>query len=204
MQNITDHEGDEGESVGIVPISGGDMPAGDWRLSADVYMYVDGNSGSTEYAGMSVFSAGNAVPLRFSLDPGDGLSWQTSGEGGSTSDLFRFENPGAGETSLGQFEDTGIALLQNRWSALEIASMGGMVSFYIDGNLIDTFDNTGNAFSGGTFGIHYSDPFNSSNSGQVGVFDNIRLTANVIPEPGTLALFGFGAFALLVRRRAKS
>lgn len=199
-------DSDEGESVGIVPLSGlADIPTGDFLLTADMYLYWNGQSGSTEYGTMGVFSRGLATPLRFNLDNGDGLAWSVDSEGDSGADILRFENPPGTEIDLGGYEDipdgsipgvgTGTALQIgpfNQWVELAIASSGGIVSFSMNGYTINTFDNTGGQFSGGTLLIGQSDPFNSVNPGGVGasnmaVFDNISL---VVPEPGSLLLLG--------------
>ncbi len=199
---------DQGEGVGIVPLSAlGNIPSGDFSLTADAYIFWNGGNGSTEYLTIGVFSMGTAVPLRFNLDNGDGLAWQFDGEGGSGTDILRFENPPGTETGLGGWEDiapgsipgfnTGTPGIDfpgnqfagpaNRWIEVGVESVGGMVSLLVNGVVINTFDNTGGQFSGGSLMIGQSDPFNSVNSddmngnSNVVVFDNIRL----VPEPSS-------------------
>ena len=215
--NITDQcptdaactDSDEGEGVAIVPLAGlADIPAGDFKLTADVYMYWNFESGSTEYGTIGAFSGGTASPLRFGLDDGDGLAWQFDGDGDSGTDLLRYEDPGAGETGLGGYEtipngsipgvetcEPGVDCAgttpigpQNQWVEMAITSIGGNVSLSMNGYVMDTFDNTGGGLAGGTIMIGGSDPFNSVNIdnsaglSNMQVFDNVVLT--VVPEPG--------------------
>lgn len=219
--NCTDS--DEGEGVGIVPLSAlATMPAGDFLLQADMYIYWNGGSGSTEYGTFGAFSGGTASPIRFNIDHGDGLAWQVDGEDGSSTDILRYESlpiPGS-ETGLGSYDaipngsipsvPTGGALGSgpfNQWVEMDIYSVSGIVSFSMNGFVIDTFDNTGGTFSGGTLLLGHSDPFNSVNpddpiSGlsNVVVFDNISLT---VPEPSSFVLLGMASLGVigLVRRR---
>ncbi len=216
---------DQGEGVGIVPLSAlGNIPSGDFSLTADAYIYWNGGNGSTEYLTIGVFNTGTAVPLRFSLDAGDGLAWQFDGEGGSGTDILRFENPPGTETGLGGWEDitpgsipgfnTGtpgvdfpgnqFAGPANRWIEVGVESVGGIVSLLVNGVAINTFDNSGGQFTAGSLMIGQSDPFNSVNpddmngNSNVVVFDNIRL----VPEPGTgLLLILAGCFSALRWRR---
>lgn len=217
--NCTDS--DEGEAVGIVPLAGlADIPAtSDFTLTADAYLYWDFQSGSTEYATIGVFSGGTAAPLRFGLDNGDGLAWQVDSDGDSGTDILRFVGPAGSETGLGGFEDIpdgsipGVRTCtpgtdcasttplgpQNQWVELKISSVGGMVSFSMNGYVIDTYDNTGGGLSGGTLLIGGSDPFNSVNAGNRQVFDNIQLT--MVPEPASFLLLGVASITLLGFRR---
>ena len=232
--NITDQcpddpnctDADEGEGVGIVPLSAlGQIPDSDFKLTTDAYMFWNFESGSTEYLSIGVFSQGTAVPLRFNLDNGDGLAWQFDGEGGSGTDILRFEGPDGSETGLGGWEDfdcdpdftfnigepgtcypgnqtPGPA---NQWVEVAVESVGGMVTLSVDGLVLDTFDNTAGAFSGGSLMIGQSDPFNSVNpddalgNSNLVVFDNISLT--VVPEPSAGLLSLVGLLALLAVRR---
>ena len=217
--NCTDS--DEGEGVGIVPLAGlADIPVGvDFTLKADAYLYWDFQSGSTEYATIGAFSGGTASPLRFGLDNGDGLAWQVDSDGDSGTDILRYEGPGIAETGLGGYEtipngsipgvetcDPGVDCPgttplgpQNKWVELAITNVGGMVSFSMNGYVIDTYDNTGGTFSGGTLLIGGSDPFNSVNSGNLQVFDNVVL--DVVPEPATGMLLLLGSIGVVAARR---
>ncbi len=198
--NCTDS--DEGEGLGIVPLSSlGQIPSGDFRLTTDAYLFWNGESGSTEYTTIGVFSGGTAVPVRFGIDSGDGLAWSMDSEAGSTTDLYRFENPPGSENGLGGWEDIPFGSIPgfntgtpgvdfpanqfagpaNRWIELEVESVGGTVTFSVNGYQIDSFDNSTGQFSGGSLMIGHSDPFNSVNPPDangnlnMAVFDNIRL-----------------------------
>lgn len=217
----------EGEGVGIVPLSAlADIPAGDFTFTTDLYLHVNGTGGTTEYATVGVFSQGTAVPLRFGLDSGDGLAWSVDSDGDSPVDILRFENPPGSETSLGGYEDiadgsipgvpTGMADPVgpfNQWVELEISSVSGIISFLMNGFLLDVFDNTTDTFAGGSLMLGQFDAFDSVNLGGVGasnmaVFDNISLVVgsdSSIPEPATLKLLASAAIGLAgLRRRASS
>lgn len=226
--NCTD--ADEGEAVGIVPLAGlADVPAGEWRLTADMYIYWNGLPGSTEYGTIGAFSGGTAAPLRFGLDPGDGLAWQFDGDGDSGTDILRFENPAVTsppdtEFGLGGYEDiacnaipnvnTGTPMAcgfpgnaivgpANQWVEMEIESIGGAVSVKMNGTTIDKIPLA--TFSGGTILLGQSDPFNSVNidnangNSNVVVFDNVVLQ---VPEPSCLVMLALAGLALVgIRRR---
>lgn len=172
-----------------------------------------------------MLSNGTAVPLRFNLDQGDGLAWQFDSDGDSSTDMLRFENPPPLETGLGGYEGLecdsipnvnvgpddgtcypGNAIVgpANQWVAMEIESIGGIVSVKMNGTTIDSFDNTAPQFSGGTLLIGQSDPFNSVNfddangNSNVVVWDNIVLE---VPEPSGLGLLLVSLIALAARRR---
>ena len=148
------------------------------------------------------------------------------GEGGSSQDLTRFESPPGLETNLGQLEaipdgsipgvntctpgvDCSPATVigpQNQWVEMEIRSVAGIVTWRMNGFVLDTFDNTGGAFTTGKLLIGQSDPFNSVNpddafgNSNVVVFDNIKL---VIPEPSCLVLFGMAGLGMIGMRRRR-
>lgn len=230
--NTTDSPGDEGEGVAIVPLAGlADIPAGDFVLNADVYMFWNGTGGSTEYATLGVHSGGTASPLRFGLDDGDGLAWQFDGDGDSSTDILRYEDPGAGETSIGEYEDIpdgsipGVVTCDpsspngpnpcggssnvgpvNQWVEMEIESVNGLVSLSMNGFVLDTFDNTGGGLANGTIMIGGSDPFNSVNNDNPGTgLSNYQVFDNVvltaIPEPTSFVLLGLAGMSLLGMRR---
>lgn len=219
-------DSDEGEGVGIVPLSSlGNIPSGDFSLRTDAYMFWNGGSGSTEYLSIGVFNQGSAVPLRFDLDNGDGLAWSFDGEGGSGTDILRFENPPGVETGLGGWEDIPFGTIPgfntgtpgvdfpgnqfagpaNRWIEVGIDSTGGMVSLLVNGVVIDTFDNSAGTLVGGSLMLGMSDPFNSVNVDDVNgasnlvIFDNVSLTA--VPEPTAGLLSLFAALGVLALRR---
>jgi hypothetical protein len=213
----------EGEAVGIVPLSAlGNIPVGDFTFRTDMYIYLNGVGGTTEYATVGVFSQGAAVPLSLGGDSGDGLAWSVNSDGDSATDIFRFENPVGLETGLGGYEDipdgsipgvpTGAASQVgpfNQWVELEISSVAGWVSFLMNGYLLDVVDNSAGTFNGGTLMLGQFDPFSSVNLGGIGasnmvVFDNVSLVVGSdqsIPEPATLALLLPASVVLIGLRR---
>ena len=217
----TDDTEFEGEGVGIVPLMG-DLPDGDFRLTADAYMFWNFESGSTEYLTIGIHSGGTAAPVRFNIDNGDGLAWQFDGEGGSGTDILRFEGPNGSETGLGGWEDFDCATDPfnvgtgcypgnqvpgpvNRWIEVMVESIGGTVTLSVSGLEIDSYDNTAGNFSGGTLMLGQSDPFDSVNpddangNSNIVVFDNVRVT--VIPEPSSGLLLMLALGGLGIRRR---
>lgn len=114
-----DVTGDEGEAIAVQSLLA-TMPAGDFKLSMDVYYIVDNNAGgTTEFGIFGVYTSGandpgdasilDDVPFDFSVSNGDGLAWDATGEGGATNDFNRYEDAGnadAGtQTSLGGYDD---------------------------------------------------------------------------------------------------
>jgi hypothetical protein len=95
---------DEGESVGITSNVAA-VPAGDFKLSMDVYFNVDNNfGGTTEYGLFGVYAVGandpadaglnDDVPFRFGVSDGDGLAFSATGDGGAAQDFVTFSDPG--------------------------------------------------------------------------------------------------------------
>ncbi|MEM9913844.1 MAG: PEP-CTERM sorting domain-containing protein [Planctomycetota bacterium] len=214
LANLTDDGSvDEGESIGVIA-NGLVLPSTDYSITMDVYAFSDGSSGSTtEYITLGAHTgAVNApgdnglnddVPFRFGLSQGNGLNYQTTAEGGSATDYFRFEdadNAGGGtETGLGSSEPN---TFLNEWVTIELSSLAGIVSYVVNGVTVDTFDNTAGTFDGGSILIGLNDAFNSAaGPGLFTVIDNVAVT--VIPEPASLALLGLGGLAMLGRRRCR-
>jgi MYXO-CTERM domain-containing protein len=78
---------------------------------------------------------------------------------------------------------------------------GTTVSWYLNGALVDTYDNSGGFYSDGNIFFGLTDPFNSSNSGNRLIVDNVLV---VIPGPSTYALGALGLAGLwLLKRRRK-
>ena len=185
--NTTSQTGDQGETVGVFP-TGFSLPSGSFRFTADVYFNVEtANSGTTEYAHLSVHTAGpnspgddsiqDDVPFRFGLSQGDGLTWQFDGDAGSVTDLFRYEDAGnadaGAEVGLGSYDDLPAGVIPgvstgnnatgptNSWVTVEIERFGSIVSFSMNGYEIDSILDLAGEFNGGSIQIGYSDPFNS-------------------------------------------
>lgn len=203
MQTNIIESGDvnEGEAIGILPLSF-DLPSGDYELTADVYLYWDGNSGSTEFAMLGVHhQRSDRVPLWFPANThlGDGIAYDVNTDGDTVSgDYNRYvELGGAGQRDgLGTYEEipngdipgvpTGDAQAigpHGSWVELSITREDGVIEFAMNDYVLDTFTD-GVFFTGGTFLVAQSDPFNSSNGANGAVFDNIRVALPVDPIPG--------------------
>ena len=89
---------------------------------------------------------------------------------------------------------------------MEIRSVAGIVTYRMNNFVIDTFDNSGGAFTVGRLLLGQSDPFNSVNpddvngNSNVAVFDNVRL---IIPEPSCLVLLGMAGLGMIGMRRRR-
>lgn len=213
-----DTSGDEGESIGIIA-ENFTLPDTDYAFKMDVYAFDDLTAGgSTEYITMGVHTAAvnspassgldGDVPLRFGLSDGNGLSYQSVADDGSSSGFFRFEDAGNANTgSETSFGPTGNDF-RNRWVTLEIVSLAGLVTYTVDGNLVDSFDNSASTFAQGSVLIGLADAFNSAAGESVfTVIDNVHiddLQTTAVPEPSTagLVLVGF-AVAATCRRRSR-
>lgn len=210
--------GNEGESVGIV--SDYDLPSGNFKVTADLYLFWNLGGGSTEYATFGVFhSRGPDVPFRFNVNNGDGLAWQGDSDGDSGTDVLAYSSVD-GETGLGGWEDiaegsipgvpTGPNFpaqstgLQNQWVELEIAVANGIATWFINGTPISSQD--ASPFTSGGILLGESDPFNSVNAvnstgfANGAIFDNVVVM--VIPEPTTGVLAAFGLAGAFIRRRS--
>lgn len=234
IANPTDNStGDEGEALGIISDLAS-MPSGPFVLSADVYYNVDAGAESvaTQYVTLGAFASGanfpadpgvnDDAPFRFGLSDGDGLAWQVTGDGGSATDVVRYQDAGnadagsqsnilslddlpfgtiPGVTTGGgnpndPFEQFGF---QNRWVELTITQTADILSYEINGVEINSILN-GGVFSGGSIMIGLTDAFNSAAGDAVfTVFDNVTIT---VPEP-TSAVLGLVAMAGLAARRRR-
>ena len=181
----------------------------------------DGGSGSTEYgmAGAYLNPANPVSPYEWGSNGGP-LAWKYTGEGGAARDLAVFKEGGPGNkgyNSLGDYGaipadtipgfETGVpgargpAVNNPRgsWVDVAIEKSGNLISFSLNGVVIDTYDNSSNFYSVGTILLGASDPFNSVNGGNGVVLDDIVVT--VVPEPGALALVGLAGLTMLRRAR---
>lgn len=242
ISNPTDDTtGDEGESIGIIAECLTILP-GDFTFSADVYYRVlpGSEDSATEYVTFGAFTGpinapsdpalNDDVPFRFNVSNGNGLAWQVTGDGGSATDIVRFQDPGnaggGSQTGLGSLDDIPFGTIpgvttgagnpnnpfeqfgfQNRWVEMSIESVAGIVSFKLNGATINTFDNTGGIFTAGSIMIGLNDVFNSAaGAGVFTVFDNVSIdnviiVTKPIPEPSTFALLGIVAAAGVALRR---
>lgn len=234
--NKTDEvSSDEGEAIAILSNAAA-IPTGDFQLKIDAYYNVDAGSESvaTEYVTLGAFAAaanapGDAglnddVPFRFGVSDGNGLAWQVTGDGGSATDLVRFEDAGNADTgsqsNLGSLDDIPFGTIpgvttgggnpanpfeqfgfQNRWVTISIESTAGLVDYKLNGVTVNSLDNTSGTYSGGGIMLGLTDVFNSAaGDGVYTVIDNVRIT---IPEPSTVILLGLGAIGFVWTARKR-
>lgn len=217
--NNTDQTGDEGESYVIFPSSYA-LPAGNWRVDADMYVYNDGLGGSTELGmiGAYINPSAPVAPYQWGTDGGP-LAWIYTGEGGSTADLASFKNGGPGVTGYSGIDDyanvtagtipgfqTGTdggggpagSNPRGSWVKISIENDGDLISWFLNDALIDTYDNSGGTYVNGTFFLGTTDPFNSANAGGGAIIDNVVVS---VPEPASLSVLGAAGLFLAGRRR---
>jgi hypothetical protein len=221
--NNTDQTGDEGETYIIYP-NGKDF-SGNFALTADMFVWNDGGAsgaGTTELgmAGLFLDNANPVAPYQWGTQGGP-LAWIYSGEGGSTADLAIFKEGNASATgylplspgdyntvpagSIPSFE-TGVASAggpaldsspNGAWVKVGIRSQGSMISWYLNGALVNTYDNSGGFYNAGNIFLGTTDPFNSVNAAGGTIIDNVV----VVPEPASLMLFVACGMGLLTTCR---
>jgi hypothetical protein len=217
--NNTDQAGNEGESYSIFP-NAVDLPPGNWRIDADMYVYNDGNPGTTEFGmiGSYLNRSAPVSPYQFGTVGGP-LAWKYSGEGGAASDLAAFKggSPTAtGYTPLNDYNNVPADTIpgfqtgspgslgpagtnpRGNWVDVTLEKVGDTIGWYLNGVLVDSFDNSGGTYTTGTFLLGASDPFNSSSLGTGTIIDNVVVT----PEPAAPALLALASLLALRRRRA--
>lgn len=221
--NTTDQgPGDEGETYIIFPT--GKNFSGNFKLEADLFVHVSG-SATTELGLGGLFLDNNnpVAPYQWG-DAGGPLAWAYSAEGGSSADLARFAEGNAtttGYSGISDYNDVPAASIpgfqtggagslgpagdnpNGSWVRFGIEVVGTDINWYLNGSLVDTYDNSGGFYSeDGNVFLGLTDPFNSANGDNVLIIDNV----SVIPEPSTYAMiFGLVAgAAIVVHRRRKS
>lgn len=221
--NKTDQVGAEGESYSIYP--NGFLVSGPFFVEADMFVYNDGNPGSTEHGMIGVFldNANPVSPYEFGAVGGP-LAWTYSGEGGDGSgDLGSFKEGDGSSTgygALGNYNDVPAGTIpgfqtgadgpfgpaappndRGSWVKTKIVSDGTTVSWFLNGALIDSYDNSGGFYTAGNILLGGMDVFNSSNAGNGVIVDNVVVG---IPEPTALALAGLSLAGLALGARRRS
>lgn len=220
--NSTDQTGDEGETYIVYP-NGQNFAAGNFILTADMFVYNDQGAGTTELGMAGGFlNNGNPIAPYQWGSKGGPLAWAYTGEGGSTADLAVFKEGTASTTGYVALNDynnvpagtipgfeTGVAGAggpapdsspNGSWVKVTVESVGSVVNWYLNGALVDTYDNSGGFYTAGNVFLGATDPFNSSNAGGGTIIDNVVVSA--VPEPASLSLLGAAGLSLLRRRRA--
>jgi hypothetical protein len=80
---------------------------------------------------------------------------------------------------------------------VRIQSVGSTINWYLNGALVNSYDNSGGFYTAGNIFLGATDPFNSVNAAGGTIVDNIV----VVPEPTTVMLCAIGVLALASRRR---
>jgi len=219
--NNTDQVGDEGETYVIYP--NGQSFSGKFFLEADMYVWNDGGasgSGTTELGMAGAFLDNNnpVAPYQWGTEGGP-LAWIYSGEGGSSADLASFNEGDSTSTGYEAIADygawpansipgfeTGVSgadgpaatSSSGSWVKVRVQSDGSTIGWYLNGALVDTYDNSGGFYTDGNIFLGTTDPFNSVNSDGGAIIDNVVVG---IPEPGTLVLAVLGLGLCPLRRR---
>jgi len=209
--NLTEQTvGNEGESVGVT--SSIPLPMGDFIITADVYLYIDQASGTTEDAFLGVYSDGSSAPL-YLEETGSGVQFAINTDGDSFFDADYTRILGAPTNShsgLGDWEDipngsipgvptgnAGAVGPFNQWVELELRNTAGQLSFLLNGYELASYDNTDGTFAGGSLMLGGADLFNSVNANNRQIFDNLE----IVPEPTAFAVLALGTTALGLRPR---
>jgi hypothetical protein len=218
--NNTDQEGDEGETYIIYP--NGQSFFGNFAVTADMFVWNDlgaSGAGTTELGMIGAFlnNADPVAPYQWGTEGGP-LAWIYSGEGGSTADLAAFKEGNASSTgyialndynavaagSIPGFE-TGVssasgpapdATPNGSWVKVRLESTGSTVNWFLNGALVDSYNNSGGFYTAGNIFLGLTDPFNSVNLAGGVVIDNVA----VVPEPASSVLCVLCSLAALMRR----
>ena len=194
------------------------VTAAAYRMSVDIYMGVEGTSGTTEFATVGVAGDGSVTNSIFTPIQGTGHFVSITGEGGSSSD-YRHSTPStlavpSGDTSYlnstnttNATGDTYQAIYPatdfpgspgNGWTTLSIEVDDQNVTYFLDGTPIIR---TSTGLDGDLVNLGYHEAFGSVATpfqSMYIVYDNLNV--DVIPEPASLALMGLGGLAMLRRR----
>jgi hypothetical protein len=125
--------------------------------------------------------------------------------------VFTGKTPPAAQTTLfpQQTGTTAVGSQAFAWHQWDITRAGNNVTWSIDGRLIATVDVTGRVFAGNNIFLAQSDINATTTTGAdrellFGLIDNVTLTINPVPEPGSFLLVGLAAPLLWRLRRRRS
>lgn len=215
VMTVNDTENDAGPQDVITAFHNTAI-SGAYRLDVDVYLGIDSDSGTTEYAHVGVASDGSDFNSLFLDSAGEGHFVAINGDGDSSSD-YRHTTPSTAAVPTGDptylnpdFSTNNSAQFYqdlfpsppfefdgspgNSWMELTV-TVADTVTYWVNGTPIIS---TPTEASDGLVSLGYADLF-SSVGGQFVVYDNLSVTA--IPEPTTAVLALLGVAGLARRRR---
>ena len=182
--------------VGATPLN----VSGDFALKFDVYQYAIGSSGTTEDAMGGINASGSRAnwywfgqtnPTAPGVTPGtDGLLYSATADGGAGGDEYisYIGNNAANNainfrTSRDDVDDVPQQIFpasagtpRGQWVTWEIRQIENKVTWKLNGQTVDSYDNSAGTFTSGTPFIGYQDEFDSVNNNVFGVFDNLNVT----------------------------
>lgn len=214
VMTVNDTDQDAGPADHITAFNNTAM-TGSYRLDVDIYMGIDSEEGTTEFAHVGVAGATTDFTSIFTPVVDNGHFMSMTGEGGSGSDYRHSapSNPAIASGDASYFNTGGSTnaatpffegLLPspefefagspgNSWIEFSI-TVADRVTYWINGTPII---GTPTIESDGLISLGYTDPF-SSVGGQFIVYDNLSVTA--IPEPTSAVLVLAGLVAAARRR----
>lgn len=209
----------EASSIVIYPQN--ETIAGPFILTADIYLYYQSGSGSTEHGLVGVLDPLNPIaPHRYSSEVGS-LGWgYASDNGAGDRGLHSYDENGFGPNptvptdTLGDYDDvpagyipgfeTGVTSAggpgSNTWVEVKVIYDGSTFDFYLNGSLIDSYDDTSDLYSDGAIYLGTTDLYSSVNSTSGAIIDNVAFAQ--VPEPSSLAVLIASVVGLVVWRRS--
>lgn len=143
-----------------------------------------GEGGST--ADFARFAEGTPDPNGDRLVNPDGLTGYTALADYNTVPAGTI--PGFETGVAGAFGPAAAANPRGSWVKVGIESDGTMIDWYVNGVLVNSYDNSGGFYTAGNIFFGATDPFNSTNAGGGTIIDNVV----VVPEPASAGLMMLG------------